>query len=98
MRGAVTATRSLGDIADSGARIATDPSLESKCSALYEEHFEFVWRSLRRLGVSAASLDDATQEVFVVVFRRLADFEGRSSVRTWLFGIAIHVAQHHMRA
>ena len=65
--------------------------------ALYDLHFDFVWRSLRRLGVRQASLDDAAQDVFVVVHRRLGDFEGRSSVKTWLFGIAIRVARDHRR-
>ena len=61
--------------------------------ALYEAHFDFVWRSLRRLGVAPSQLDDAAQEVFVVVHRRLGDFEGRSSAKTWLFGIALRVAK-----
>lgn len=65
---------------------------------VYREHFAFVWRSAKRLGVSEASIDDAVQEVFVVVHRRLADFEGRSTVRTWLFGIAVRVVRDHRRA
>lgn len=64
---------------------------------VYEEHFEFVWRSIRRLGVDEAALDDVVQEVFLVVYRRLGDFEGRSSVKTWLFGIALRVARTHRR-
>jgi RNA polymerase sigma-70 factor (ECF subfamily) len=65
---------------------------------VYREHFGFVWRSARRLGVADASLDDVVQEVFVVVHRRLATFEGRSSVRTWLFGITLRVARDHRRS
>ncbi len=65
---------------------------------LYREHIDFVWRNLRRLGVSAASLDDAVQDVFVVVHRRLATWEGRSSLRTWLFGIALRVARDQRRS
>lgn len=64
---------------------------------VYEEHFEFVWRSVRRLGVPEAALDDAVQDVFVVVHRRGSEFEGRSSVRTWLFGIVVHVARAYRR-
>lgn len=62
---------------------------------VYAEHFDFVWRCVRRLGVAPASSDDAVQDVFLVVHRRLADFEGRSSVRTWLFGIARRVVRDH---
>ena len=44
---------------------------------VYEEHFRFVWRSLRRLGISESDVADAVQDVFLVVHRRLAEFEGR---------------------
>jgi RNA polymerase sigma-70 factor (ECF subfamily) len=69
------------------------PSFE----AIYEEHFEFVWRSMRRLGIAADSIDDAVQDVFLVVHRRLEDFEARASVKTWLFGIALRVAHDYHR-
>src|SRR5687767_10257639 len=62
-------------------------------AAIYEQHFAFVWRVLRHLGVPEALLEDATQEVFVVVHRRLADFEGRSAASTWIHGIARRVAR-----
>ena len=64
----------------------------------YKEHFAFVWRSLARLGVPPASLDDATQDVFIVALRRAAEFSGRSSYRTWLFGIAANVAREQRRS
>jgi RNA polymerase sigma-70 factor, ECF subfamily len=64
---------------------------------IYEQHVEFVWRCLRRLGVAPPALDDAVQDVFVVVHRRLAQFERRSSIKTWLFGIAFGVARNHRR-
>jgi RNA polymerase sigma-70 factor (ECF subfamily) len=61
-------------------------------AAIYDQYAPFVWRSLRLLGVAPASLDDAVQEVFLVAHRRLAEFEGRSSIRTWLYAIARRVA------
>jgi RNA polymerase sigma-70 factor, ECF subfamily len=67
-------------------------------TAIYEEHFDFVWRSLRRLGVPLSAVDDAAQDVFVVVHRRLSEFEGKSRLKTWLFSIALNVAQHYRRA
>jgi RNA polymerase sigma-70 factor, ECF subfamily len=66
-------------------------------AGLYQSQFGFVWRSLQRLGVNLAELDDAVQEVFVVVYRRLDSFEGRSSLRGWLFGIAVRVASQRRR-
>ncbi len=64
---------------------------------LYRDNFEFVVRSARRLGVQPAWMDDVAQEVFVVAARKLASFEGRSKVRTWLFSITLRVVQGHRR-
>ena len=55
---------------------------------VYEQQFGFVWRVLRTLGLPSAAVEDAAQDVFVVVHRRLAEFEGRSDIRTWLFQVA----------
>jgi RNA polymerase sigma-70 factor (ECF subfamily) len=71
---------------------------EASYEEIYKEHFAFVWRNVRRLGVPEASADDAVQDVFVVVHRRLSEFEGRSSLRTWLFGILVRVARDHRRS
>ncbi len=65
--------------------------------AIYGEHFDFVWRTVRRLGVADRNVDDAVQDVFIVVHRRMSEFEGRSTVKTWLFGIARRVAHDHRR-
>jgi RNA polymerase sigma-70 factor (ECF subfamily) len=65
---------------------------------VYDEHFRFVWRSLRRLGVRESDVADVTQEVFVVVHRKLAEFEGRSKMTTWLFAICMRVARDHRRS
>jgi RNA polymerase sigma-70 factor (ECF subfamily) len=64
---------------------------------VYEENFSFVWRSLRSLGTRDEALDDAVQDVFLVVHRRLSEFEGRSSVKTWLFAIVERIAFNHRR-
>ena len=64
---------------------------------LYREHFSFVWRSLRRLGVRPSSVDDALQDVFLVAHRKLGGFEGRSSHRVWLFAIGLRVAAEYRR-
>jgi RNA polymerase sigma-70 factor, ECF subfamily len=65
--------------------------------AVYDEHFAFVWRTLRALGVTEHQVEDALQDVFVVVHRRLAGFEGRSTLRSWLFAICRHTAQAYRR-
>lgn len=64
---------------------------------LYDTYFAFVWRSARRLGTPTATLDDVVQEIFIVAHRRLAEFEGRSSLKTWLFAIVLNVVRAHRR-
>lgn len=64
---------------------------------LYAQGFQGVWRLLRRLGLPASALDDATHDVFVIAWRRLGDFQGRSALRTWLMGIAVRVASDYRR-
>lgn len=72
--------------------------LEQRYTELYEQHFEFVWRSARYLGEPHATLDDAVQDVFLVAYRRFQDFEARSSPRTWLFAITLRVVGDHRRS
>jgi len=64
---------------------------------LFETHFEFVWRAAHRLGTPEASLDDVVQETFMVAYRRQESFEGRSSLKTWLYGIVFNVVRAHRR-
>jgi RNA polymerase sigma-70 factor, ECF subfamily len=78
---------------------ASDPaSPRPTFDQIYAEGFPFVFRLLRSLGVTPVRLEDAAQDVFTVVHRRLGDFERRSSVRTWLFGIAQRVASDYRRS
>jgi RNA polymerase sigma-70 factor (ECF subfamily) len=80
-----------------GAPAPHPPGSAYRFEELYDQHFAFVWRTARRLGVAERSVDDAVQDVFIVVHRRLADFEGRSSIKSWLFGIVRRVAKDHRR-
>ena len=65
--------------------------------SVYSEHFSFACRSLRLLGVSPDALEDAAQDVFGVVSRRLGEHTGEGSLRTWLFAIVQRVAANHRR-
>lgn len=65
--------------------------------ALFETHYDFVYRSALRIGVTQAAVDDVVQEAFIVAGRKLEAFEGRSSHRTWLFGIVMRVAHTERR-
>ena len=65
---------------------------------IFRAHADFVWRGLLRQGVPSADAEDATQEVFLVVHRRLHEYEERGTIRAWLFSICRQVASHHRRA
>lgn len=87
------------ELAPSGPAHPAEPAgSENRVQQLYAEHVTMVWRGLRRLGVQEASIEDAVQDVFLVAHRRLADFQGRSSIKTWLYGIVLRVAKDHRRA
>ena len=65
--------------------------------AIYESMVDYVWNVVSRMGVSPADTEDVVQEVFVTVFRRLGEFEGRAQLKTWVFTIAVHLVQHYFR-
>lgn len=82
------------------AENAADPGADARLVSfeeLYAGHLPFVWRCLRALGVRESALEDATQEVFLAVHRRLPEFQGQSTPRTWLFGIVRRVASNQRR-
>jgi RNA polymerase sigma-70 factor (ECF subfamily) len=60
--------------------------------AIYERELDYVWRTLGRLGVPSADLDDAAHEVFVVLHRRWNEIDRTRELRPWLFGVARRVA------
>jgi RNA polymerase sigma-70 factor (ECF subfamily) len=70
---------------------------EPDLGAIFEEHFDYVWDSLRRLGTHPADLEDLVHEVFLRLHARLGDYDGSRPVRPWLFGFAFRVASEHRR-
>lgn len=66
--------------------------------SLYDAHARRVWRTLVRLGVPSASVEDAVQDVFLTAHQRLAGFRGAASPSTWLLGIAVRVAANLRRS
>lgn len=87
---------SSGVVTTTSADSATTPP-ELSLEAIHERHVDFVWSSLQRLGVQRADLEDALQEVFMVVHAKLATFDGTSRLSTWLFGICLRVASGQRR-
>jgi RNA polymerase sigma-70 factor (ECF subfamily) len=82
--------------AQATAEAAETPASEA-FDRMYREEFPYVWRSLRRLGGRPADLEDLAHDVFVVVHKRLADYDESRPLRAWLFGIAFRVASDYRR-
>jgi RNA polymerase sigma-70 factor, ECF subfamily len=104
----ITGPRAIGHtkiVADASTRSNAPPAgvaefrtVAPDFDTVYEQHFPFVWRSVRRLGVPAAAVDDVVQDVFIVVHRRLSSFEGRSTFRSWLYAIVARVVRDFRRS
>jgi len=75
----------------------TRVSDDARLRAMFDEHFDFIWRSLRRLGLSEDRADDATQQVFVVASTKLDAIQPKSE-RSFLFGTALRVASDLRRS
>lgn len=75
----------------------TELGTSAAFAAACEKYLDQVWRQLRAMGVLAAHLDDATQEVFLVAHRKFPAFEGRAQVSTWLYAIAYRVGCNFRR-
>ncbi len=71
--------------------------VSGRARILLDEHFVFIWRQLRRLGVAENDIDDAVQRVFIVASRKL-DSIAPCSERAFLFGTALRVAASYRRS
>jgi len=76
-------------------RIRVDPS-KVRLERMFNDHHDFIWRLVRRLGLSPGSADDAAQHVFLVAAERLTDIK-LGSERSFLFGTALRVARSQSR-
>jgi RNA polymerase sigma factor (sigma-70 family) len=74
--------------------MAATPAFE----ALYRRHFGLVWAVVTRAGIAPGSREDAVQEIWLTVHRRLHSFDGSSPASSWLAGIARHVVWRQIRA
>src|SRR6266545_269263 len=89
----MTVAETIGKTLDSGEA----SSLPLRVDEVYRRHVDFVWACLQRFGVRDRDLDDALQEVFVVVHQRLSSFRGDARMTTWLYSICLRVAYAQRR-
>jgi RNA polymerase sigma-70 factor, ECF subfamily len=73
------------------------PERLADLEVVYREYHAFVWRTAHHFGLRGEAVNDAVQEVFMVVHRRLGSFDGRTSIKNWLYGIARRVASDHRK-
>ena len=69
----------------------------SDCALAFVGELDGIHRALRRFGFSRADAEDLAQEVFLVMWRRWADYDPHRPLRPWVLGIAFRVAQDHRR-
>lgn len=65
--------------------------------AVYEASFDFVYRNARRLGVPESAADDVVQDVFLILHRRLGEYDGRATLRGWVYGILANTVRGYRR-
>lgn len=73
------------------------PSSPPTFDEVFVQNFSYVFHSLRRLGVREGDLEDVAHDVFVVVHRKLHDFDPARPIRPWIFGIAVRTAADYRR-
>jgi RNA polymerase sigma-70 factor (ECF subfamily) len=86
-----------GQEPEGGSGALPAPAVPPTFATVYAAHAQTVARWAMQLGGPTADVEDITQEVFLVVNRRLADFRGDSRMSTWLFGITSKVAANERR-
>ena len=69
----------------------------ARVGAVFHAECDYVARTLRRLGIREADLEDLTHDVFVTFHRKLHQYDPSRPVRPWLFGIAFRLASEHRR-
>lgn len=72
-------------------------AIDARMRRIVSEHYAFLWRSLRRLGVAEARAEDAAQQVLMVAARKLAELEVQRE-RAYLFAIVLRVAADERRS
>lgn len=76
-------------------RGAPQPSLDFR--TIFELEVGYVMRTLRRLSVARADVEDLAHDVFLAVHQELHRYDRARPLRPWLFGFAFRIASHYRR-
>jgi RNA polymerase sigma-70 factor, ECF subfamily len=72
-------------------------SSEAEFRQLFESHYDYVWCSLRRLGVQPRDLEDLTHDVFLEVHGKLDCYDRTRPMKPWLFAFALRFASDYRK-
>jgi len=87
------------ELSDEGLLSATGQGEQAALGALFDRFHADVYRFIARVAVATPNdTDDLVQQTFLEICRAASRFNGRSSVRTWIFGVAVNVARTHVRS
>jgi RNA polymerase sigma-70 factor, ECF subfamily len=81
----------------SDVTLLAEPLAPPNFNAIFRTEFDYVWNSLRRLGIPERDLEDLTHDVFFRIYERLADYDAGRPLRPWLFGFSFRVASDYRR-
>lgn len=84
-------TRDSSDERSAGTPGAREGARAARVKSIVAEHYSFLWRALRRLGVPESDVEDAAQKCLSVVADRIDDIASGKE-KTFLFGVAVRVA------
>ena len=93
----MTDPRSRAQEERGASHASAEPVLSPTFKQIFEQHFGFVCRSLARLGVREADLEDLAQELFMTVHRVLPESDQSRPIKPWLFGFAVRYASNYRR-
>jgi len=98
MAGQDSLARAAEPLAGDSAPLCPPRGAVPPFSEIYRQYFDFVWSSVRHLGVSGAAIDDVVQEVFIVISAKLHTLQQPDSLRSWIYGVVRRTASSHRRA
>jgi RNA polymerase sigma-70 factor (ECF subfamily) len=73
------------------------PTAENACLEAFQGEFDYLYRTLRRLGAATSEAEDLAQEVFLVLHRTWGDYDVSRPLRPYLFGISFRIVCAHQR-
>lgn len=80
------------------AKLCLPGAVVPSFAEVYRQYFDFVWSTVRHLGIKGAAIDDVVQEAFIVIHAKLHTVQQPDSLRSWIYGVVRRTASSHRRA